>query len=376
MVIAPQLDWVDTSQNIYRNDIPFIGLEIPSVRWALLALAAADLGALLTANAIESRPDYSSMQEKLQEEALGPLTAHIHQLTHNPQPYGALSVDQLRGLLVSIFLLVSLGIRTGCGPVWRLHMRAAHALSHAWLAADDSHLKDDSGVERSIIALLSEFQTWSSITAIDRPPDWKLRISCNGVDGPFHKYVSIIRHITEVARDQRLTPNQCISALDADRLRRDIKEARCTATNQAPKIDFQTRQARQSFACMVEMYYQATLVYLFRMNGDHRVDQAACAAARDRLFEALRGVSDLEPIAHCLAWPLLIAGTECHGCVDDQLFVEQKMLEMVRLTGGLDRARMLGLLRELWANEQQQTVVTWITMAKQWDLVGDPILIQ
>ncbi|KAK5062565.1 hypothetical protein LTR84_004638 [Exophiala bonariae] len=376
MVIAPQLDWIDTSQNIYRNDIPLISLEIPSVRWALLALAAGDLGSMLTSNSMEPRPDYLSMQDKLQHEALGPLTAHIYQLTHNPHPYGSLSVDELRGLLVSMFLLVSLGIRTGRGPIWRLHMRAAYAISHAWLAADDTHLEDDDGIEKSIIALLSEFQTWSSITAIDRPPNWNLRISCNRAEGPFHKYVSIIRHITELARDQRFSSNQSISTRNSDCLRKDIKEARRIATVQIQKIDFQTRQARQSFSAMIDIYYQATLIYFFRVKGDDCADQASCTIARNHLFESLRGVFDMESIAHCLAWPLLIAGTECHDCIDDQIFIEHKMLEVIKMTGGLDRARMMGLLRELWATGQQQTVVNWITMAKQWDRVGDPILIQ
>jgi hypothetical protein len=70
--------------------------------------------------------------------------------------------------------------------------------------------------------------------------------------------------------------------------------------------------------------------------------------------------------AQDLTWPVFIAGTECYGDPECHRLVEARMEEIMRLSGVLQRPRLLDFLRCLWSLQAQQVDLTWINLARSW----------
>ncbi|KIV95768.1 hypothetical protein PV10_03383 [Exophiala mesophila] len=374
MVITPELDWVDTAENVHRSIIPSMGFKIPSICFALLALSAGDLSTRMKLNDLDSH-NYTNIQQRLQEDALTLLSTHLQALTASFEPKGPLNKSQLREMLVSVFLLVCLGVRLGRNQIWELHLRAARALIDSWNAADGIVSHAGYGVERCIIQLLGEFQTWLSIMTFGQSPRITLKRGPGDWHAPFDGYVHALDQITILAR-RRLRQVPIDTAMEVDRLLKELEDTKKTTLEYSLQIPFNAANARSAFSSLVEMFHQATLIYLFRAGLDHETATRACTAPKLRLFQVLRGLPDIETIAHNMPWPLFIAGTECHGCVESQKFVEAKMHEMIRLTGTLDRHRMLKFLHEVWTSEEMCEGVNWISIAQRWDWQGNAFLVQ
>lgn len=374
MVITPELDWVDTADNVHRSAITSMSFELPSVCFALLALAAGDLSTRLKLSDLDPRP-YSDVQQRLQEDALALLSTHLQTLTASFEPKGTPNKARLREMLVSVFLLACLGIRLGRNHVWNLHLRAARALIDSWNVTDAIVSHAEFGVERCIIQFLAELQIWCSITSFGHSPRFTLKQRPGDWHAPFDRYVHLLDQITELARG-RLQHMPADTALEVGRLSREAEDAKKTTIDYALQIPFNAAAARRAFFSLVDMFHQATLVYLFRAGLDHQTATTACAAPRHRLFEALRGMRDIESIAHNMPWPLFIAATECHGCIEAQELIESKLQEIIRLTGTLDRHRMLKFIHEVWSSEEMGKGVNWMSIAQRWDSQGNAFLVQ
>ncbi len=90
----------------------------------------------------------------------------------------------------------------------------------------------------------------------------------------------------------------------------------------------------------------------------------------------LRCIKDIEPFAQELAWPVFVAGMECCGRLDEQAVVEDRMEEIMRINGPLDRRRMMEFLRGWWRiEEEERSRRSWIDLAREKARDGDSFLL-
>lgn len=352
-----------------------MSVNMPSVRYALLAIAAGDK-AVSCINGLVMSQDYRTLHEEFQWMCLRHLSRMMSALSQSYDSSETMDPGCLRAVLVSIFLLVTSGARTGQRVTWLLHMRAFRILLNTCLICNRVQAIADNALENNIIALLHEFQTWSDITSVDHQPNTTWPTAPAGLGGPFHTYVGLIQRITDMARLQDFYRQANCAVEYDDRLRQQIEDFKRIARQRATEFTFPNDSTCRSYYCMIEAFHQAALIYLFRTCADADGTQEATTTARNHLFAALRLIPDFESIAHCLAWPLLVAGTEAHGDVEDQQFVESGFCRMIMISGTLDRLRILGLLHIIWESAKPQSIIEWIKLAQRGEYAQDPVLIQ
>lgn len=128
------------------------------------------------------------------------------------------------------------------------------------------------------------------------------------------------------------------------------------------------------FESLVELLHDAGVLYSCHVfPGDADAEKTANVSRR-LIFAHLEQLAVTEIIAQDLTWPTFIAGTECQDCNKRQNFVESKMLEIMRLSGKLERPRLLQFLKEFWHLEGR-TSASWIAVARSWAQEDKPILI-
>jgi len=152
-------------------------------------------------------------------------------------------------------------------------------------------------------------------------------------------------------------------------------EARRRSKNYANTITFRSLGARAAFEYVVDLHHHAGVLYGSHVLSDDGRSSVLADSSRIALFQHLRKVTGPEIIAQDLTWPVFIAGIECQGRVECQRLVCQKMQDIMRMSGGLERPKLVSFLADFWFQQDQGSKDSWIKLARAYAGRGTPILI-
>ena len=340
------------------------------MKCALLALAAGDLSTRL--NQLPQDVVLASRaKDSYQNEALTFIASDIKRLSDEAERFIMSDPDQARTMLLSVFLLVMMGIRTGEDHLYRLHMRTADALMQTWFSTLGARSLLTSRFETTLIHDLCDAQIWCSITTADVVNDRRVGLQ-HGANGGSTTMGAFVRTLHRITAQQQSGRQHSAGQLHS--LLASLNDARWQALRYCSSL---ASPVHKAFDHLFEIIYQASLIYLYRACLAPGAAEAAVILPRRTLFETLRGMNHLHPVAHHLAWPLFIAGTECRNFSRDKALVQQKFNEIMEVSGILCRRRIIAFLQELWSRDQSSSSEKpdWIVLAQEWAQRGVPIMI-
>lgn len=365
--LSASLAWFDAPESPYREAIVPMALENTTVLSSLLALSAADLQSQAS-HEVGEHGELTESVERYQSEAMGSLSSDMKRLAEEGEHFVTEDPTQARSMLVSLFLLIMTSIRLGDDHILRLHVRTADILVQAWLRAHETLALSEGSLEATLINCICDCQVWCSITRTVVFPDRWRSLSSGHADAALSGLV-LATHAITLHERQTSESHRRPASDPLDHLLDQLADARLRASQFLETVDV---QSQSSLETLIEMLYQAGLIYLYRVCLAADAADSAAALPLRRLFEALDRATNMT-LAHYMVWPLFIAGTESVGNTERQSLVATKMEEVIRMSGSLGRPRVLAFLRELWERGGRQENVRWIQIAKQWDDEGNAI---
>jgi len=191
----------------------------------------------------------------------------------------------------------------------------------------------------------------------------------------FIGFLRIIGSITQTERHQ-LANSHSVPLLDIPTLHIAVTKAHLHAMTCRQSRALRSPQARRDFEHVLGSFYHCVMLYGYQTLLSPLSAKLVTNEAADKLFEHLRCIKDMEPFAQDMAWPIFIAGTACCGKLEEQAIVEQKVEEIIRINGPLDRGRMIKFLREWWRRgERESCYESWIEVARKQARNGESFLV-
>ncbi|KAH8427170.1 Zn(II)2Cys6 transcription factor [Aspergillus melleus] len=355
--VATKLAWVDGPGNPWRNIVLPLSHTSPTVLFSVLAMASEDLACKYPAD----HPWFGRLQAVSgynRDRALSSLSQQLSlfQTVSNPSTW----VHPARCALASVLLLYNLELLTAEADRWLIHIQGARAIVQ-WKTQTTQHA---GSVDLSDVFLLYEYYYTSvfiNLTRFDPNDDISENIPTHGSISFFSEYVRIMHAVTRAER-LRSTPwlNSNIPRLEE--VFDETEAAKYKIIQMGQTMEFKSSEARCDFEYLVYMYYHAILIYSHRVLSDDPSERFI-RISRDAILTHLSYLSRSAYFAHDLVWPLFIAGTECRGIPSMQETIEHAMLNIMQLSGSLDRHRVLSFLKTFWALDLEPGV-TWIHLAR------------
>lgn len=367
--LAPQLAWVDSYENPWRNIILPMLLESPSLLSSILASSAGDL-AKRNYTGTEAYQENLRYYKHYQDRTLGLLA---EQMKHDT----LLTMDQqaVNNILAAIFLLCYHEMKLPESGLWLIHLRAARSILTSFVV---------SGYESDLTRtfLLQEFYSINAISDITSFASRSSSISSYKIDPPsdgkaiFMEFLRIIHSITRAQRQTSFRPSMTPN-LDLEIIRSRLAKAMSEARKSSQAISILSTQARQDFESILEIFYYSTLVYAYQTFGS-KIDPTLVTAASTKLFLYLRAVHDIQPFAQDIAWPVFLLGTASADPtrVEERRCVEERMEEIMRINGPLDRLKMMKFLKDWWGMERDvENRINWFDFARKRAKQGEAFLV-
>lgn len=348
--IASQLVWVDNNQNPWREFICPLAVRSPCVFYAVLALAAANLHV-----SFQSDSPYKLLSFKIsqtyRQKTVFLLTHHLSLARRSYKEETMEGHSQrFRESLAATLLLWHLEMHFPSDSLWKLHLRTAQALTHGYSQKQVSLQEPDACND----FLLSEFYCatiWPRLTlSIDMDEEIVIP-PLNDKTDPFIGFVKLMHRII------LLTPWSA-NASSAGNPNRpmDVAELEIQAACIRQEILSMLDKSNLSLAKekladvvhVVDAWFYAIIIFGYRVIGPSHGDEKVIESDCECLFEALQSLSSPLSFAQNQPWPLFIAGTECVGNKDRQMWVESRFHGLIKLVCPLDRPRMLEFLKEWW----------------------------
>jgi hypothetical protein len=374
-VVAPQMVWIDSVQNPFRQLTMPLALQSPALMMSILSVAAGDLWARSQESSHEAE-DSRQPWDRYQRRALGHLASHLkeenrsgHDIIKSPQ-----GVDRASPVLAA-FLLGSLALKLGNSGAWRLHLRAAWTMLEHWHSCRSPWQPSVDAVKDFLWQEVYSAKVWESVTTFQPLEGLSRRDGSGEHEAPFFHYVGVIRNLSEIERRRSKGEARSIDLLSLASLETTLEESRQRTRHCGGSLTFSSAKARVAFECVVELFHHAGLLYACQVHTEDRFSRRTADTSRKLLFVHLKNVQVTDIIAQDLTWPLFIAGTECHGCSERQNLVQERMRQIMELSGILERPRLLDFLKDLWDLQCRDSQASWINLARLWAERGEPILI-
>lgn len=353
--IATKLAWVDGPGNLWRNIIlPMSHMSSP-VLSSVLAVASQDLAyKYLTDHPYYHRLQVASLHYR--DQALSSLGQQLEPLLGAP---GSLaSTSQVRCVLASTLLLYNLELLTAEAAQWRLHIQGARAIIQQTMHCLDPRDKAD------IFLLYEHYFTsvFIGLTTFDLTDGIPDDVPTNDSVTIFSDFVRIMHSVTKAER-LKVIGESNIQESGIEDVKRDVEAAKRKTIQLSHTIQFSSSGAKRDFEHLTYMYYHASLIYSHRVLSDVISFEPIIYISREAILDHLFHLTRSAYFMHDLVWPLFIAGTECRGLPDKQEIIVQAMLEVMRVSGILDRRRVLSFLEMLWRISPDQDV-NWIHLAR------------
>ncbi|RMD43107.1 hypothetical protein DV735_g1993, partial [Chaetothyriales sp. CBS 134920] len=369
--IAPRMVWVDSADNPFRNVVMQVATQSPALMSSILTLASGDLRAR-SHDALVPISNHSNQLNRYQEQTLSHLVNHLKDRIEN-QP-GVTHLSQLAGAVLATFFLSHLSINLGDYTARRLHIRATWSMIEHWnLSPPNVHASlapiRDFLLEEVYILKVAEF--------VSSFQPWELpygAASTLSIEKPFIQYCHTIMEVSHIERNKRAYESTTNPQLPLRVLLRKLQEAR--ELSKAYRLMFESSvESRDTFNYVIDLFHYAGVIYTCQVVNDEPESRKIAIDTHYTLLELLRQCSDLSLIAQDLAWPIFLAGTECYDSPEDRLLVEEKMGEIMGITGFTERQRVLFFLKEYWDLWDKDPSTNWIDMAEAYAKRGEPLFI-
>ncbi|KAI1611247.1 fungal-specific transcription factor domain-containing protein [Exophiala viscosa] len=375
-VVAAQMVWVDSTQNPFRKIIIPLAMQSPALMLSIFSVAAGDIWSR-SGQTFDCSFDSLHLLDKYRGQTLTHLVDHLKVETaqglHNPPD---LAVNDRVSPILAAFLLSSLGIKLNDSSAWRLHLRAAWSMVEHWNTCFPNTTLSTSGVKEFLLQEMYFCKVWESVTTFQSLSDTGGTSSLFNIDGPFIQYLGIISTLADIERSSHAGRCEEVrSGLTMSTLIVMFDEARRRSKNYANTITFRSPGARAAFEYVVDLHHHAGVLYGSHVLSDDGRSSVLTDSSRVALFQYLHKVTGPEIIAQDLTWPVFIAGIECHGRVEYQRLVCQKMQDIMRMSGELERPRLVSFLADFWFSQGQGSKDSWTKLARAYASRGTPIII-
>ncbi|KAJ5930262.1 hypothetical protein N7466_005755 [Penicillium verhagenii] len=353
--------WFDSAGNIYRHDILPLAKKNKVVRLAIAAVSVQ--------HAACNRGD-RNISEDARNEAVAMITNYITDVTtrvtggHDVEL--GLDVDAAEWILASMLVLSCYEMAHSGAEAAEFHRKAARSLV-ATLSTTD-HCK--SKFFTSMRNKLSTYEVFRCTTSFDLQDIQNAVLSdpadeMEGFDETtlFSGYTNLIHEVTML--------RQCAPA--ASRASRDWKAefeiARgITLMAIGRHSCIKTSAHRRDLIRIVEIHYNAALLYVSRCLGPSSFDQTQTAISD--LLRQIHAMEDIDYWLQNLPWPLFIAGAESYGNHERQMTISQLYERVTYITGLRHYHDVLDFLNTFWSGSDSD----WQVLARNWDASGRRIL--
>ncbi|GES66081.1 hypothetical protein ATEIFO6365_0013004900 [Aspergillus terreus] len=342
--VASKLAWVDGPSNPWRHIILPLSHISPTVLSSVLAIAAQDL-------AYKYTPDHPyprrlrTVSFHYLGQALSSLRQQLGALRRTPG--AAICPSQARCLLASTLLLYNLELLTPEAARWQLHIQGARAIIQEAIRCPNS-------LEEADVFLFYEYYyacVFIGLTTFDPTDGTPNDIPTHDRITIFSDFVRITHSVTQVER-VKFTTGSNPQTLQLEDVKEEIEVAKQRTLHLSQAIQFSSPAAQRDFAHLTCMYYHASLIYSQRVLADDVSSQEdSVQASREAILEHLENLTQRTNYAQDLVWPLFIAGTECRALPEKQGMIERAMIDVMRVSGSLDRRRVLSFLQMFWRQD-------------------------
>lgn len=368
--IAGLMVWIDSEKNEYRRMVLPLADRQPVLLLAILAISAQHL-------AVTSKAE-SSFSARARDAAVTMISQQIQQVTSRlaaGYDLGSqIDPDTAVWMLASMLTLANYemtGSETGAVAA-DSHRQAARILVNALATTkrENNALFDFLRNQLSIydiLACTTSFHPLSTEEVILPAPDHSNLI--------FSEYLSLLHRVTVWSRhhhDMERPGNEAvfelpISPADA---RAAFELARGSTLIAAGLLELARDERRRDFIRIVDIYHHAALLYTYRCLFRGRVELTDVTASATTLFERLNQLEDKASCLQNLPWPAFIAGTECRGSREREMFIANMYDEIARDMGFRHYLEVLHFLRELWTGG----ISNWPDLARNYAAIGKQIL--
>ncbi|KAJ6114661.1 hypothetical protein N7486_000439 [Penicillium sp. IBT 16267x] len=358
--IAPRMVWFDSEDNIYRRHILPLAQKNKGVRLAIAAVSAQ--------HAACGRGDYSVPEDARNEVVT--MTNYITEVTHrvtggHDVEFG-LDVDAAEWILASMLVLSCYEMAHSGAEAAEFHRKAARSLVSTLATTDHCKSKFFTSMRNK----LSTYEVFGSTTSFDVQSirDAVLSDPADEMEGDdettlFSGYTNLIHEVTMLGRFVTTS-----SGASRD-WKAEFGLARGTtlmAIGRHPSI--KTLAHRRDLIRLVDIHYNAALLYVFRCLGPSAFDQTQMAISD--LLRQIHAMEDMDYWLQNLPWPLFIAGTESYGNPARQMEISQLYRRIPYVTGLRHYHDVLSFLDTFWSGAESD----WQVLARDWEASGRRIL--
>jgi hypothetical protein len=368
--IAGLMVWIDSDKNEYRRLILPLADRQPVLLLAILAISDQHLA--VTGN-VES-----NFSVRARDAAVEMISKHIRQVTgrlaDGHDLGNEIDVDTAIWMLASMLTLASYEMaesEAGAAAA-DSHRQAARTLVNA-LATTNRENNDLFNFLRNqlsiydILACTTSFNPMSTGEAIMPAPDHQ--------DIIFSEYLAILHRVTVLSRQVSHSSASGSSspaerAISPAEVRSRFELARGSTLMAAGWLELPRNQRRRDFIRIVDIYHHSALLYTYRCIFPGKIDPADVNASTTALFERLGQLEERSSCMQNLPWPVFIAGTECCGQPERQMFIAKLYEDIARDMGFKHYLEILHFLKDLWSSESGD----WLHLARAYGLNGQQIV--
>ncbi|KAJ9630210.1 hypothetical protein H2204_008571 [Knufia peltigerae] len=366
--IAGLMVWIDSERNEYRKLVLPLANRQPVLLLAILAISAQHLA--VTTN-IES-----SFSARARDAAVSMISTQIRQVTSRLAAgydlNSEIDVDTAVWMLASMLTLASYEMaesETGATAA-DSHRQAARTLVNA-LATTNRESNDLFNFLRnqlSIYDILACTTSFMSTREVIRPAPSHANLI-------FSEYLGLLHQVTVFSRQiDDSGPSKVSSLIEPPitpvEARARFELARGSTLMAAGLLELAWDERRHDFVRIVDIYHHAALLYTYRSIFRGKVDALDISISTNMLFERLHQLENRHSCMQNLPWPVLIAGTECGGNQERQVFIASLYEDIAKDMGFKHYLEVLHFLKDLWSNGHGD----WLQLARQYSANGKQIV--
>lgn len=355
--IASQLVWIDNAQNPWRQFICPLAAKSPCVFYAVLAIAAANLHVNFESDSPYRKLSFE-ISQTYRQKTVFLLTHHLSLARRSQREETTEGYSQrFRESLAATLLLWHLEMHFPSDSLWKLHLRTAEALIYGYHQKQVSLQEGDACNE----FLLSEYYCatiWPRLTLSIDMEETIVRPSFLDKSNPFMGFVTLMHRIIILTPWSRTValPGNLNRPIDVAELESQATKIRQAILSMQVHGDLNLPNEKLADVVhVVDAWFYAILIFGYRVIGSSYGDDKVIESDCDCLFEALSSLSSPLSFSQNQPWPLFIAGTECVGDKDRQMWVESRFHSLINSVCPLDRPRMLQFLKEWWLNDSPES---------------------
>ncbi|KAJ5099632.1 hypothetical protein N7532_006633 [Penicillium argentinense] len=361
--VAGKLAWVDGPNNPWRQVIIPLVWASPTIFYTVLSLSSEDLARRYDDNH-RQRLELQDVSLRFRNNALSLLAAQIGSIRANqPLQFSNEIVSEARNALASTLILYNVELLGAEAIKWRMHLQGARVI-HQWLEHSTSYPASFDNIDKFLLYehyYSSVFAGLTTFGMVNAPTGDNLQNM--GDIAVFGEFVRVIQLVTELERS-KYVHGLVINPSEFPNIIGTVETAKDKMILYSQKSHFWNDQVQRDFQHLVFIFYHASLIYTHRALSEDPSTNEYIQVSRDSILDWINLLSDRSTFAHDLVWPLFILGTESKGRPELQNFVSREMEAVMKISGVLDRRKVLSFLQLYWSTDLQHSV-TWIQFMRE-----------